>query len=142
MADLRAVEQRIAELKAQIEPITREIQVLENTARVLRALDRKEPVVPKTRRDFSELTMPEAAKQILLETAPKSLHYREITGLAIARGFKGRRTNLNAPREVIAASFRRMMGQDRRTFQQVGDGHYKIADEYLDKEEKQSAGVC
>lgn len=136
MANLQDVEQRIAALKASIEPVLREIEALESAARVLRALDKGEPITYTPGKDFSQLTMPEAAEQILLEIAPKSMHYRELTGVALSRGFRGKRTDLQAPRERIAASFRRMMGQRPDIFQQLGEGKYRIADEYLEKREQ------
>lgn len=132
MADLSDVERRIAELKEEIEPIQKEIEALEGVARALRALEKGERITYWPQRDFSALTMPETAEQILLEVAPKALHYREITSIALARGFKGKRTDLSAPRERIAASFRRMMAQkDPEIFEATGKGYFRISEKHL-----------
>lgn len=108
------------------------------TAR-FRALEKGEPVAYSPTRLFCDLTMPEAAEEILREIYPMALHYREITGLAIGRGFRGKRTDLNAPREQIASSFRRMMGQRPDIFERVGEGTYRISKGHIEKgeEEKQ-----
>src|SRR5207253_2975170 len=107
MADLRDVERRIAEIRAEIEPKLKEIEALEQAARVLRSLEKGEPVVPP-RREFTELTMPEAARQILLEITPIAMHYKDIAKAALDRGFKGKRVAAGATFEQIASSFRRM----------------------------------
>lgn len=135
MADLKTVESRIAELKAEIEPTLREIETLEATARVLRALDKGEPVTHQPPRSFSELTMPEAAKQILLEHVERSLHYKDIAQRALERGFKGKRIKAGSGQDQIAASFRRMMAQDKKVFQPMGRGYFKISDEYLERKD-------
>ena len=41
MADLNDVEKRVAELKAEVAPVLREIEALEHAAMVLTALDEK-----------------------------------------------------------------------------------------------------
>ena len=63
MADLKAVEKRIRELRAEIKPTLKEIEALESTARVLRALDRGEPVTLGAMTDFSALTVPPAGSR-------------------------------------------------------------------------------
>jgi hypothetical protein len=133
MADLKTVEKRIAELRAQVGPLLREIEVLEHTARVLRSLDKGEPVAPQRLRSFSEMTMPQAAEAILMEIAPRSMHYHKITEMAIARGFRGKRTDLEAPIEKIAASFGRMMRQRPDIFEKAGEGEYRITEQHLAK---------
>ena len=136
MADLRDVARRIDELKAQIAPLQRELEVLENAARVLRALEGGTPIVPvKKPVEFDKLTMPKAAEQILTEVAGRSLHYRQVAEQALKRGFRGKRTNLKAPLEQIAGSFRRMMAQRPDIFDQVGRGLFRINDEHLKKEQ-------
>jgi hypothetical protein len=128
MADLHDVEKRIAELRASIAPVLNEIEALESAAKVLRALDKGQPVTYTTQRDFAKMTMPQAAEAILREIYPNPMHYSEVTRLAIGRGFRGKRTDMNAPREQIASSFRRMMGQRPDIFERVGDGTYRIAE--------------
>jgi hypothetical protein len=135
MADLKTVEERIRELKEEMKPIVKEIEALERIATGLRALDRGESVTRVGMRDFSELTVPEAAEQILIENAGRLLHYTEITDIAFKRGFKGKRTAKNAPREKIAASFRRMMGQRPDIFEAGGRGMYRVKEEYLQQQE-------
>ena len=133
LTDTVATENRLLREYAEIEPKLREIEALESAARVLRALERGEPVASGGNRPFDELTMPEAAEQILTEHAPLALHYRKITEKALARGFKGKRTDLHAPLDKIASSFRRMMGQRKDIFLPVGDGEYQINPDYLNK---------
>ncbi len=67
MPDLKDVEKRIAELKAEIEPVTRELAALEDLARNLKAFGRGEPLTRSKLPDFQDLTMPEAAAQVLIE---------------------------------------------------------------------------
>lgn len=126
MVGLREVEQRITELKASIAHVLKEIEALEMTSRVLRSIERGESFIKPANRDFSDLTMPEAAEQVLTECAPQSLHYRRIAELAFERGFKGKRTDPNSPIEKVAHSFRRMMGQKPEVFEALGEGMYRI----------------
>ncbi len=120
----------IADIDRRIRLLRKELEELETAARVLRRLDGAEQQT-EAPANFAELTMPEAAKQILLEIAPQAMHYKEIARLAIERGFKGKRIDPESSAETIAASFRRMMGQDREVFQGVGEGHYRITEDFL-----------
>ena len=132
MPDLNDVERRIAELRAQIAPIEREIEVLEGVARVLRALESGQPVTPPRIEDLSDLTMPKAAEQVLLDHRGEALHYRQITDLAFARGFRGKRIKKNASREKVAESFRRMMAQREDIFLPRGRGKFEINPDYVE----------
>ncbi len=78
--------------------------------------------------------MPEAAEQILLEQVGKSLHFNEVTDMALKRGFKGKRIKPGASTEGIAASFRRMMAQRPDKFEQLGRRMFRINEEYLQKQ--------
>jgi hypothetical protein len=133
MPDLKDVEKRIAELKAEIEPTVREIAALEDLARGLKTLGRGEPLTRPTLGDYSSLTMPKAAEQFLTEVPGVSVHYREVAEQALKRGFKGKRTNLKAPVDQIAASFRRMMAQRPDIFQADGRGFFSINPQHLEK---------
>jgi hypothetical protein len=132
MPDLNDVEKRIAELKAEIEPTVKEIAALEDLARGLKALERGERLTRPPVRDFKDLTMPEAAAQVLLESRDKAVHYTQVTMVALQRGFRGKRTDMSAPTESIAASFRRMMSQDKKVFVQEGRGMFRLTKEFLD----------
>src|SRR5690348_13203579 len=93
-----------------------------------RALDKGERITYWPQRDFSALTMPQAAEEILIEAAPRALHYREIASIALARGFKGKRIKAGASKGTIEASFRRMMAQkDPEIFQATGKGLFRIS---------------
>jgi hypothetical protein len=138
VTDLRDVKKRIDEIKAQMAPLQRELDQLENAARVLRALAGGTPIVPVMNVEFDKLTIPKAAEQILSEIPGRSLHYREIAERALKRGFKGKRTNLKAPLEQIAGSFRRMMAQRSDIFEPVGRGLFRINDEHLRKEQEKA----
>ena len=122
----------LEDIERRVRLLRKEIEELEIAAKVLRRLDGMEQPNEATR-DFADLTMPEAAKQILLEIAPRTMHYKEITRLAIERGFRGKRTDPDSPLETTASSFRRMMGQDREVFQGTGEGQYKITEEFLNR---------
>jgi HB1, ASXL, restriction endonuclease HTH domain len=140
MADLKDVQKRIDELKAQIAPLQRELEILENAARVLRALDGGVPVVPPLDAvAFDQLTIPKAAERILTEVAGRSLHYQQVAEIAMKRGFRGKRTDLKAPIKKIAESFRRMMAQQKDVFEPVGRGLFRINDTWLKKKEKERA---
>lgn len=77
------------------------------------------------------MTIPEAAQCILLECFPHPKHYREIAKDAFERGFKGKRLEPDFDPSKVAESFRRMMGQRPDIFEQAGDGHYTITEEFM-----------
>jgi hypothetical protein len=133
MPDLKDVEARIAELKAEIEPTQREIEALEAIARGLKALGRGERVSRAPERDYSKMTMPEAAEAVLTEHFPLDMHYSRVAKLAVERGFKGKRIKPGSTALDLAPSFRRMMAQRPDIFIQRGRGVFVISKEHLDK---------
>lgn len=126
MADVEAVERRIRELQDKIEPIRLEIQALQRLAQALRAFERGESLAIPRLEDLSELTMPRAAEQILREHAGEALHFRQITEIALKRGFRGKRTKLDAPLAQTSDSFRRMMAQEHDKFENLGKGLFRL----------------
>jgi hypothetical protein len=140
MADLKDVVKRIDEIKAQIAPLHRELEVLESAARVLRALEGGTSVVQSQQvANFDQLTIPKAAERILLEVAGRSMHYRQVAELALKRGFKGKRIDPKTPIGKIAESFRRMMAQRPDIFEPAGRGMFRINDAYLKVKEQEGA---
>ena len=125
---LAEVNRRLAELRDIAAQTDAEICVLEETARVLKALASGSKVIPGPAEpvDFATLTVPQAAAQVLVE-AREPLHFVEITKRAFDSGFTGQRLDPNSPPEKAADSFGRMMRQRSDVFEAVGDGRYQIA---------------
>ena len=102
------MEKRIAELNA--EKIPRRFSARSKPFRRSHVgcgrLDRGEPLSRPASRAFAELTMPEAAEQILLEQVGKSLHFNEVTQYGVKAWVQGKTHQAGGVNEGIAASFR------------------------------------